>query len=361
MRALSAVALAPDKFDIVQLQVESPAPDEIVVEMRAAGVCHTDADELAVADTPYVMGHEGAGVVREVGAAVEHVAVGDRVLLTWAIACGTCRQCSRGAATLCERYGYQAGHARPGSTRDERGASVGRSFSLGTMAEVAIVRREAVVKLPEDIPLASACLLGCAVMTGFGSVVNAAKVGAGSTVVVLGCGGVGLNVVQAARIVGAARIVAVDIEPSRLEMAVRMGATDPVLAPEDDRFLAATAEEVTRMLGGGADYAFECSGVPDLGLSPLRFVRNGGTAVPVSGVESVVEADLSLFEWDKTYLTPLYGQCRPGRDFPRLFELYRRGLLLLDELVTHRYSLIELPAALADLAGRRTAKGVVVL
>lgn len=362
MTARAAVADGRGGFAIEEIEVAAPGPQEVRVDLRASGICHTDLDAVRTTIRPFIMGHEGAGVVSAVGSEVDGVAVGDPVLLTWAIACGTCFQCVRGNQVLCENYGTERGHAHHGATTRSGGGPIDRFFTLGTMSTATLVRREAVVPLPRDLPLTSACLLGCAVMTGYGSVVNAARVRPGSSVVVIGCGGVGLNVIQAARIAGAADIVAVDVDESRFEMARRLGATETVLAHRSDTALLETAQRVIRTHGGrGCDYAFECTGVPSLGASPLAFVRNGGVAIQVSGVEQEISIDMTLFEWDKTFLNPLYGKARPAVDYPILFDLYRRGLLILDELVTRRYELDDLPQALADLEAGRNAKGVLTL
>ena len=349
-------------FAVQEIDVGDPGPGEVLVELAASGVCHTDLQLAETVPLPMILGHEGAGTVVAAGDGVTRVAVGDRVLLTWAIACGTCFQCSRGNQVLCERLGLgPRGHARREATT-RNGAPVLRAFNLGTMATATVVRQEAVVKLSSDLALTTACILGCGVMTGFGSVVNAAKVLPGSSVVVLGCGGVGLNVVQGARIAGATVIVGVDLQPDRLEMATRFGATHTVQASADDSGLQAAAVEVRKIVGvRGADYAFECTAVPQLGAAPLAMVRHGGTAIQVSGVEQEIAVDMRLFEWDKTYLNPLYGKCRPGVDFPRLLDLYERGLLLLDELVTRTYPLDDVATAFEDMLAGRNAKGVLVL
>ena len=343
------------------IEVGEPGPGEVLVALAASGVCHTDLQLAETVPFPMVLGHEGAGTVSAVGDGVTGLAPGDRVLLTWAIACGTCFQCNRGNQVLCERLGLgPRGHARPeATTRD--GTPVPRAFNLGTMATATVVRREAVVKLTSDIPFPSASILGCGVMTGWGSVVNAARVEPGSSVVVLGCGGVGLNAIQGARIAGATSIVAVDVNLSRLEMATRFGATDTVVASRDDTGLLDAAAEVRKIVGPrGADYAFECTAVPALGAAPLAMVRHGGTAIQVSGVEEAINVDMRLFEWDKTYLNPLYGKCRPGVDFPRLLDLYDRGELLLDELVTRTYPIDDISVAIDDMLAGRNAKGVLV-
>jgi Zn-dependent alcohol dehydrogenase len=343
--------------------IADPGPGEVVVRLHASGVCHTDLD-LRRVRAPLVLGHEGAGTVAIVGPDVD-LELDAPVVLNWAIPCGGCFQCVAGNRHLCERHSPMlsgdGGAARRGSTLVD-GHVVGRAFHLGTMATHTIVRQEAVTPIGDDIPFPSAAIVGCGVMTGYGSVVNAARVEAGSSVVVLGCGGVGLNVVQGARISGAARIIAVDLGEQRRAMASQLGATDVLAPAPGDDDLTALAVVVRGMTDGrGADYAFECTANPALGAAPLAMVRHGGTAVQVSGIEQPLTIDMRLFEWDKTYLNPLYGQCRPERDLPRLFDLYRRGVLLLDELVTRTYPLDGFEQAFDDLLAGRNAKGVLVL
>ena len=363
MRARGAVTDGTGAFAVEDLEVDDPGPGEVLVELRASGVCHTDHD-LIGAPVPLVLGHEGAGVVLAIGAGIEHVGVGDRVALTWSIPCARCFQCVEGNQHLCEVQSPLmglGGHAARRSTRRADGTPVIRGFSLGTMSTHTLVKAAAVVPLPDDVPFTSACIVGCGVMTGWGSAVNAAKVRPGSSVVVLGCGGVGLNVIQGAKVCGATTIIAVDTKAGRLEMARRFGATDAIEpGPGDDDLSGVAAEVRSRTGGRGADYAFEATAVPALGAAPLAMIRHGGTAVQVSGIEEPVTIDMRLFEWDKTYINPLYGQCRPSRDFPRVFELYRRGALLLDELVTTTYALDDAELAFEDLLAGVNAKGVIV-
>lgn len=351
-------------FGVVDIEVDEPRAGEVLVGIKASGVCHTDHDLIA-APVPLVLGHEGAGVVLAVGEGVSRVAVGDPVLLSWSLPCGQCFQCVEGNHHLCERHSPLTaglgGHAHYGGTK-ANGAPVIQGFALGTMSTLVLVKQEAVWPLPGDVPFASACIVGCGVMTGFGSAVNAAQVRPGSSVVVLGCGGVGLNVIQGAKVCGADRIIAVDPKEDRREMALRFGATGAIEPGPDDTDLRGVAEAVKEITDGrGADYAFECTAIPALGAAPLRMIRHGGTAVAVSGIEQEVTVDMQLFEWDKTYINPLYGQCRPARDFPRIFSLYRSGALLLDELVTRTYPLHDVAVAFDDLLAGRNAKGVLVL
>jgi S-(hydroxymethyl)glutathione dehydrogenase/alcohol dehydrogenase len=345
--------------EIVQIQVGDPGPAEVLVRLRASGVCHTDGDLARTATEPVILGHEGAGEVAAVGSEVNSLKPGDRVLLTWAISCGACEQCARGNKVLCLRLGPGPnGHAR-GQGAVKAGAAIRRAFNLGTMSELTVVRQEAVVPLFDEVPFITGCLLGCAVMTGYGSIFNVAHVQAGESVVVLGAGGVGLNVVQAARIAGAAPIVAVDPDARKLELAVRFGATDSIVASAEDPDLREVAEKVWRLTSGmGASHAFECTAVPRLAIAPLRMIRNGGTAVAVSGVEEEISVDMRLFEWDKRYVNPLYGRCDPGVDFDRLQRHYLNGELLLDELVRERYPLEDAPRAFEDLRRGGLGRGV---
>ncbi|MGC2621402.1 MAG: alcohol dehydrogenase catalytic domain-containing protein [Acidobacteriaceae bacterium] len=341
-------------FALDDVQIDAPQENEVLVEIKASGVCHTDFDSMSWG-RPCIMGHEGAGVVLECGPGVDHVQLGDQVLLNWAIPCGDCFQCRRGAENICENKPVV-----PAERFLHKGVPITTSFELGTMASHTVVPKQAVVKIDIEIPFPSAAILGCGVMTGFGSVVNAARVEKGSSVVVLGCGGVGLSVVQGAVHACAAMIIAVDLNANRLALARQFGATHTIQSQRDDAGLLRAAEEVRALTGRGADYAFECTAVPALGASPLAMVRNGGTAVAVSGVEEVVPVDLQLFEWDKRYINPLYGQCRPFLDFPVLLSLYSQRRLKLDEMVTRTYPLSALGEAFADMRRGVNAKGVLL-
>jgi S-(hydroxymethyl)glutathione dehydrogenase/alcohol dehydrogenase len=355
MDVVAAVGDGQGGFSIETIGLDAPQRGELLVAMRASGVCHTDWDSLRWGRR-VVLGHEGAGEVVRVGDGVTAFGEGDRVMLNWAIPCGVCFQCERGKENICEDRG---------SVPDERfhhGAGpLNASFSLGTMATHAVVPQAAVLSLPKEVPFEVAAIMGCAVMTGFGSAVNAANVAEGSTVVVLGCGGVGMSTMLGARYCRAGRVIAVDVNPARLELALQFGATETLLAERDDTGLRRAAAEVKRRTGGrGADYAFECTAVPELGASPLAMVRSAGTAVGVSGIEQVVPVDMELFEWDKIYINPLYGGCRPQRDFPLMLDLYLKGELALDAMVTRRYPLRGLDRAFQDMHAGVHAKGVLL-
>ena len=372
--ARAAVAAGDGSFAIESVHLADPGPGEVLLAVRASGVCHTDWDSLQWG-RPLILGHEGAGEVISVGEGVTTCQPGDRVMLNWAIPCGVCFQCARGKENICEDRGTVAdsSYSRDGlpgtsgegtSARNTGGTGPGAfnaSFSLGTMATHALVPQAAVLALPEGVPYEVGAILGCAVMTGFGSAVNAAQVAPGSTVVVLGCGGVGLSTMLGAQYSGAERIIAVDVNPARLELAKQFGATETLLADRADTGLLQAAAQVRASTGGrGAHYAFECTAVPELGAAPLAMVRSAGTAVGVSGIEKVVPVDMELFEWDKVYINPLYGACLPQRDFPLMLDLYLQGKLPLDAMVTRRYPLEALDRAFTDMHAGINAKGVLL-
>ncbi len=364
--AKAAIADGKGSYSLQTLAVDDPQNDEVLVKIKAAGVCHTDWDSQSWGKQ-IVMGHEGAGIVEKIGKDVTSLKIGDKVMLNWAIPCGKCFQCQEGNQHICEinspvTAGNQlaGGHARFEATQLNE-VPIERSFSLGTMAEYTLVREAACVKINVEMPFASAAIVGCGVMTGFGSVVNAAKVKAGTSVVVLGTGGVGLNVIQGARISGAGKIIAIDVNPIRLKMAKEYGATHTILADKQDVGLINASKTVKEMTDGrGADYAFECTAIPELGAAPLAMVRNAGMAVQVSGIEQEISIDMNLFEWDKVYINPLYGKARPQIDFPILQNLYAKGDLMLDEMITKTYPLENLAEAFADMHAGRNAKGVII-
>lgn len=356
MNARAALADGKGGYFIDEIDVGEPGPNEVLVSIKASGVCHTDY-KILHRQPLCIMGHEGAGVVLAVGHGVRKVAAGDRVLLNWAMPCSECFYCCHDLQNVCESK-----PTVPHERFHYKGKAMGTSFGLGTMSTATIVPAQAVVKIDVEIPFTSACTLGCCVMTGFGSVHNVAKVQPGQSVAVIGTGAVGLCTIQGARIAGAAMIVGVDVNPAKLEMARRFGATHAVLAERSDEGLLLAAQKVKALAGGrGADFAFECTSIPALGASPLAMVRHGGTAVQISGIEEKVKIDMELFEWDKIYINPLYGKCVPDRDFPKLLQLYNEKKLMLDEMVTGIYKLDDLPRAFDDMHKGVNAKAVLTM
>ncbi|MEP7107619.1 MAG: alcohol dehydrogenase catalytic domain-containing protein [Ferruginibacter sp.] len=362
----AAIANGKGGFVIDEIDVQEPEGDEVLIEMKAAGICHTDWDSQSWGKE-IIMGHEGAGIVLRSGPLAKKFRPGDKVILNWAIPCGTCFQCMEGNQSICENNSpviagnkVNGGHAGLERTK-YKGNTIERSFSIGTMSGFTVVREAALVTLEDNMPFASAAIISCGVMTGYGSVVNVAKVKAGSSVVVIGAGGVGLNVIQGARISGASKIIAIDINVNRLQMAKEYGATHGLITDDQDLCLLKAARQVKELTSGrGADYAFECTAKPSLVAAPLAMVRNAGMAVQVSGCETEVTIDMNLFEWDKVYINPLYGKCRPEIDMRILQELYHKGDLILDKMVTRTYRLEELALAFDDMNHGRNAKGVII-
>lgn len=352
-------------YHLDTIDIGECADDEVLVKIAAAGICHTDWDSIQTWDKPFIVGHEGAGYVFAVGSKVTKVAVGDKAILNWAIPCGGCFQCLEGNVHICEVNSPVcgcglAGHAKIESSKHKH-KGIERSFHLGTMSEYAMVKQAAVFKLEHDISFAAASIIGCGVMTGWGSVVNAAKVNVGASVCVIGCGGVGLNAIQGAKNSGATTIIAIDLTETRIAQAKEFGATHGVIARKEDTDFIDVKEQVRKITGGtGADFAFECTAIPALGSAPLTLIRNAGTAVQVSGIEQRIDFDCELFEWDKIYINPLYGKCNPERDFKRILNLYQQGELKLDELVSKTYTLENIAEGFDDLLNGRIAKGVVI-
>ncbi len=363
----AAITRGDGTFFIDEIEIGEPASDEVLVKIKASGICHTDYDSLGWGNM-MIPGHEGAGVIVKCGEGITNLKEGDHVILNWAIPCNACYQCSSGHQNLCERNSFvmagnsafSEGHAHPAGTLYQS-KPIPRSFNIGTLSEYTLVKESAVVPVSKEVPFPSASIVGCGVMTGYGSVTNAAKVQALHSVVVIGCGGVGLNVIQAARIAGATPIIAIDTRKSRLDFAVTFGATHVLPANASDKEMQQITEQVKSLTNGrGADFAFECTAIPEMGTAPLRLVRHGGMALQLSGIEQEITFDMRLFEWDKTYINPLYGQCRPQVDFPKIISHYLANRLLLDELVTTTYPLSKLQQAFDDMLSGKNAKGVIV-
>lgn len=343
-----------------ELEVRGPRPTEVTVKLMAAGVCHSD---LSVLDgtipfpTPVVCGHEGAGIVEEIGSAVRGVAPGDHVVVSTIANCGQCRACAAGLPTRCRTSIGNIG--RPFTFRGEPAYNFAATSSF---AERIVVEAIQAVPISAEVPFTSACLIACGVITGVGAVLNRARVKTGETAVVFGVGGVGLNVVQALRLVGASRIVAVDANPAKEVLARTFGATDFVAAGPD-------TVEVVRALfpapgihfAGGADWAFECTGIPAVLNTAIETLDWGGTAVaigvPPPGAE-VSTVITRLTQIDRGVIGCRYGTARPHADFPMIASLYLDGRLMLDELVSATAPLAEFETIVAALHEGRLARGV---
>jgi Zn-dependent alcohol dehydrogenase len=319
------------------------------VRIGAAGLCHSDVSVITGTiqfPTPVVLGHEGAGVVDAVGEGVTTVKEGDHVVLTTLGNCGACEYCDAGRPTMCRStFG---GRPQPFTWRGEPAYSFANA---SVFSERTVVKANQAVPIPADVPMAAASLVGCGVLTGVGAVLQRAQVPAGASVVVIGVGGIGLNVIQGAVLAGAARIIAVDTNARKRDIALQFGATDFVESTEAVRDIAKR----------GVDYAFECVGHVKLIRAAIDLLDWGGTCVMLGVPESTAEAsyNVAAMYLDKSILGCRYGSSQPQRDVRRYVDLYRRGRLKLDELVSATYPLEEMKTAVHDLeAGELAARGV---
>ena len=363
MRA--AVLYQPgEPLRVEDVELGTPRAGEVRVRVAAAGVCHSDYHYMRgdlAGNLPVVLGHEGAGVVEEVGPGVTSVRPGDHVVLLWRTSCGRCEYCSRGRPALCREGSAvrNSGRMPDGTSRLSRdGVEIRHFLGVSCFAEQTVCQEQSVLKMPEDVPLPIGAVAGCAVMTGVGAVVNTAGVEPGSTVLVVGAGGVGLCAIMGAVLAGAARIIAADLNPGRLELATSFGATDVVDASHED-----VVQAVKELTGGGVDYSFEVIGLPATVVQAVGALRQGGTAVAIglAPVGSPAPVDLNdLVRSEKTLKGSIYGSTRPQADFPRLFELYRRGRLPLDRLVTKEWPLHQINEAYEGLIAGTEARSVLV-
>jgi S-(hydroxymethyl)glutathione dehydrogenase/alcohol dehydrogenase len=362
----AAILDAPATDLVVQsIDYQEPQAGEVLVRIAASGVCHSDLHVIHGTQTvplPTVLGHEGAGIVEAVGPHVTRVKVGDHVVLSWVPYCGYCLHCLSGHPNLCS-VAYAAlakGTLLDGTTRLSRtGEPVYHYSFISSFAEYAVVPEAGCVVIERSIPLDTASLVGCAVMTGVGAAINTARVQPGSTVVVIGVGGVGLNVVQGARLAGAASIIAVDVNPTKLEHARSFGATHVVNAGEADA--VALIYELTK--GVGVDYSFEAVGRPETMRQCWEMARPGGTVVMVGiapeGSQLSLPANRVVRE-ERRLMGSFYGSARPHIDMPMILNLYMAGKLMLDELVTHRYSLEQINEAVHTLETGDAIRPVII-
>jgi S-(hydroxymethyl)glutathione dehydrogenase/alcohol dehydrogenase len=364
-KALAVLCRELDQPVVVEeILVDPPRRGEVLVKIAACGVCHSDlsaTNGTIQMKLPLVLGHEAAGVVAEVGEGVTDFAAGDHVVSSFVNMCGKCRWCATGKPQLCDMAAKTLYTLPDGTTpaHDAAGNPLSVFSACGVMAEYATLSVDNLVKIDRDIPLDRAALVSCGVMTGVGAVFNTAKVEPGTAVMVIGAGGVGLNVIQGASIAGANPIVAVDVADAKLELARAFGATHTINGAKDENVVK-TAKKLT---GGGPDYCFECIGLGKTVEQAFRALRKGGKAVVVGvtrGDESVSVKPVALTFEEKTLTGSYFGSARPREDFPRLIGLYRAGRLKLDELITHRYRVGEAPQAFADLAAGKNARGVIV-
>jgi len=349
---------------IEQVSADDPAPTDVVVRVRAAGLCHTDLEVIDGSlryPLPMILGHEAAGVVEQIGSGVEGLKVGDHVVLSWNPHCGHCFHCDRGQPILCDTYlgeGPRGLHF-DGTSKARLGddCELKHLMFLGAFAEYCIVPAQQAIVVPREIPFDRACLIGCGVMTGVGAALNVADIAYGDVVMVIGCGAVGLAALQGAVMAGAGSVVAVDLEESKLALAARMGARHTVNASRQDPI-----EFVKFLTGGrGADVVLEAAGHPLAFRQTTEAVRVGGQVIWLGKID--VAKDVS-FRWgslmaEKRLRRSSYGGARPLRDFPMLARAYLEGRLKLDELITARMTLDDINRGFTDLREGKSIRTVI--
>jgi NDMA-dependent alcohol dehydrogenase len=364
MEIAAALMTSPgEPLETVPLELSEPRADEVLVRLVSTGVCASDAHTHSgriPSPSPCVLGHEGAGVVERVGSRVTHVAPGDHVALSWMPSCGVCRHCVSGRPVLCTAAAPAmfAGTLLDGTVRLHRdGRPVSHYSFLSTFATHTVVPASSAIPVPRHIPLAVASLVGCGILTGYGAVVNKARVGPGSSVVVFGAGGVGLSAVMAARISGAEQILVCDPVAAKLDEAKLFGATHGLVPSED---LVDRIREITR---GGADYAVDAAGGEGILGQAFAATVPGGTIVCVGIPDVTARPSLpgpELVRDEKVITGSLYGSSRPSVDIPSILRQYSAGNLPLDRLITKSYRLDEINDAFADMREGKLKRGVVV-
>jgi aryl-alcohol dehydrogenase len=353
LKALAAVALSPDKpFDLQQVDLYPPRDDEVRVRIVAVGICHTDIavkEQSVKLPLPMVLGHEGAGVVEEVGSAVAHVEVGDHVVLS-SDSCAHCRRCHAGLPSYCEEFvernltGFRVDGSSPFASNGEplRGRFCGQS----SFATQVVSPARSVVKVPRDLPLELMGPLGCGLTTGVGTVVNALKPAAGSSIAVFGVGTVGLSAVMGARLIGCEQIVAIDVRPSRLEMAEAVGATTCLNAAEEG-----VVEAILELTNGGADYSVECSGVPEVVSQAVACLTRPGWCAQVGATPAgtQVPIDMGHLGYGRGIRRVVLGDANVHTFVPYLAALFRDGRLPYDQFVRF-YEFTDINQAVYDSA-----------
>jgi Zn-dependent alcohol dehydrogenase len=350
-------------LSVERAELDGPGPGEVLVEVKAAGVCHSDLHPARgdwPMKTPVVLGHEGAGIVREVGTHVGSLRRDDHVVFCWAPACGVCPPCREGRAVLCDRVEKVTYRNRlpSGEARlRARDRTVAPFLGTACFADFAVVPETGAVRVSPEVSFEALATVGCAVVTGVGAVTNAARITAGARVAVIGAGGVGLNAIQAAATAGAELVIAIDLRPAPLEIAKRFGATHVVAAADG---VADIVRELTA--GRGADVVFDTVGLAGTLTDALASARKGGTVVLTGLSRGDTQSAFPLFPFvmqEKRLIGSVYGSGQPARDIPDLVSRYQAGRLKLDELVSRTYPLGRINDALAALAAGDGARGII--
>ena len=350
-------------LQIVDVEQQGPRAGEARVRVKAAGICHSDWHIMNgdwTLPLPMALGHEAAGLVEEVGPGVASVKPGDHIIFSFRPQCGRCLYCSIGRSILCDGHPSVRWAMLDGTTRLRRaGQHIFQMARIGTFSEAVVCPAEMLVPIREEMPWPQAALIGCCVPTGVGAVTRCAGVEAGAAVLVVGCGGVGLNVVQGARLAGARQIIAADLLDNKLRFARDFGATHTLDASREN-----VVERVRALTGGrGADYAFDAIGGEATTLQILDAIRPGGVAVVVGMAAMSVRAPITPYLMalqEKTLKGTMYGSVRPNLDFPKLVDLYLDGRLKIDQLISRTYKLEEINEGFAAMRSGQVARGVVV-
>jgi len=349
---------------IEDIEIPQPSDDEVLVKVKAVGVCHTDFHPIKgdmPLPMPVILGHEGAGIVEKVGARITTLKPGDHVILSVMPSCGKCRYCAVGKPFLCEKAGplIFTGTMLDGTTRLKKkdGQTLYHFFAQSSFAEYCVVNESTAVKVRDDIPLEEIATLGCGATTGIGAIVNTAQVEAGASVAIFGCGGVGLSAIMAAKMVGAGKIIAVDILDNKLDMAKEFGATHPINSSKED-----PAEKIKQITGGGCDYALEVIGNVNVMAQAYDSIRPGGKLVIVGAapVGAKVSFDAFTLLFGKTIVGTAGGHLRPSIDIPRYVELYAEGKLPLNKLVSRKLPLEEINKAFEAMEKGEVARSIIV-
>ena len=346
-------------LSIEDIQIGKPGPHEVLIRTVAAGVCHSDvhfADGSYPFPLPAVLGHESAGVVEQVGSEVRTVKVGDHVITCLSAFCGHCDQCLTGHLSLCASTEMQRGEDQP-QRLTQGGAALNQYLNLSSFAEQMLIHEHACVAIRRDMPLDRAALIGCAVTTGIGSIIHTAKVQPGETVAVIGCGGVGLAAIAGAAIAGAGRIIAVDRQQSKLDLARHFGATDTV-----DASAGNVAEQVIELTGGGVHHAIEAVGLKVTAEQGFAMLRRGGTATIIGMIPlgTMLELHGADFLAEKKIQGSLMGSNRFPVDMPRFVDFYMNGRLDLDSMIARRIKLEQVDEAFAELRRGEHARSIIM-
>ena len=345
-------------LQIEEVQVDKPGPREVLIRTGATGVCHSDlhfVEGKYTCSLPTILGHEAAGTVEAVGELVAYVKPGDRVITCLSVFCGHCAKCLSGRPALCTRTDVMRRPEEP-PRLSQNGAIIHQFSNLSSFAEQMLVHEHAVVKVGPEVPFEQLALIGCGVTTGLGAVLNTARIEPGSTVAVIGCGGVGLNCIQGALIGGAARIIAIDRVPSKLALACTCGATDVIDSSSGD-----VVEQVRDLTDGGVDYSFEAIGLKETAEQAFAMLARGGTATLIGMIPqgTRIELEGSFILGERRLQGSSMGSNRFRIDMPRYIEWYRQGRLKLDELVSQRLTLEQVNVAFEDMTAGRVARSVI--